>query len=142
MAQVYQPKDYVFAGSPAGIALSGLDVTDENLSLFTDYSITGELLEVSWKFNRAGSLYLTESGTGRELFRRNAPSGAAGWQYAYPRVWGQDLIVGSVAVALGSNASFSAAPTQFTMALAAPLILNVSGAASGTQPLSFMFRYR
>lgn len=142
MAQTYQPKQYLFIGSPEGISLSGLDTAGKNLSLETRYPIVGEVLEVFWQYNRAGSLYIRESGTGRELFRRNDASGAAGWQYAYPRVFGETTTAGQATITLGSSASSQGVPTQYAMSAVNPLIVSISGAASGSQPLSIGFMYR
>lgn len=128
MAQTYQPKEYVFSGTTFTTALN---TNGNNLTVYTEYPIVGEVLDVAWKFNRTGSLYLTESGTGREIIRVNAPSGIAGWQFRYPRVFGQDGTAGSIAGA-----------TQFLVSTAAPLAINISGAASGTQLLDVMFRFR
>lgn len=64
-------------------------------TVYTEHSINGEILEIDWKTNTAGSIYVTLSGTGYEVFRRNAPSGA-GWQQTFPRTFTQ-ASTGSIA---------------------------------------------
>jgi len=85
---------------------------------FTNYSLNGEILKVEWTSNTAGSLFLTVSGTEELILSRIAPSGA-GYQVSYPRTFGQ-LSTGSIAGA-----------SMFGTPINGPLVLGVSGAASG-----------
>jgi hypothetical protein len=98
---------------------------------YTNYSLNGEILKVEWKSNTAGSLFLTVSGTEELLLSRIAPSGTA-YQISYPRFHGQ-LTTGSIAGA-----------TMFCNPVNGPLVLGVSGAASGatltTLDLSVYYR--
>jgi len=117
----FQVKEYRFTGSglTSGVgSASPLTVALEQ----TNQAINGAILTVDWKSNGAGSLYLVESGIGTEIWRRNAPSGAAAWQHSNPREFGQ-LPTGSVTTAqqqpfmvngplqvkfdIGSNVAFS-----------------------------------
>ena len=93
-------------------------------------SINGEILEVQWNFARAGSMWLTVSGNGQQVWRNNAPSGASN-QWAVPaRI--ETSATGSIA-----------GPFQTTPFIAnAPLILNVGSALSGTTALNMVVRYR
>lgn len=63
----------------------------------SDSSLNGEVLSVDWKATTIGSLYIVMSGTGVEIFRRNAPSGT-NWQHANPTEFGQ-ITTGSVTAA-------------------------------------------
>lgn len=99
-------------------------------TIFTPDSVNGEILDVQWAFNRAGSIALSFSGTGIEFFRRNVPSGA-GWQTTPPRQLTQS-VTGSV-IDAEVNANFNAHE---------PLALDVTGLASGTQILNLNVRYR
>ena len=101
----------------------------DDLTLYSDYPLNGDILEVDWAFNRTGSIWLTMSGTGEEVFRRNAPSGT-GIQVANPRKFTEST-AGSIAGAL-------AVP----FIVNDKIVLNVLNAASGTQTLDVNVRYR
>lgn len=99
-------------------------------SNFSNKVINGEILEVNWSHNNTGSLFLTVSGTGEEVFRRNAPSGT-GVQVTRPRAVLHDK---DGAVAVGS---------PWTPYVVHDMILvNAAGMASGTQPLTVNVLYR
>lgn len=100
-------------------------------TLYTDHSINGEVLEVAWnQQGTAGSIALSESGTGFEFFRRNNGSGTA-WQQAIPRQFTEST-TGSIANA--SHVSFNANT---------PLVLSIGSMASGTtHTLDLVFKYR
>lgn len=86
----------------------------------SDHVINGQIHSVEWKqIGTAGSIALSISGTGEEIFRRNAGSGTA-WQVAYPRVFGE-LTTGSIAGA-----------TQEQFGVNAPLVLAAGSFTSGT----------
>lgn len=91
--------------------------------------VNGEILEVKHNFDQNGSLSITISGTGEEIWRRNASSGAA-WQTSRPRVFSEST-TGSIA-----NAEYIAFVTR------EPLILNSGSLVSGTVPLQVLVRYR
>lgn len=97
---------------------------------YSDHPLNGELLSVEWSFNRAGSMSLALSGTGEEFFRRNAPSGVAGIQFAYPRTFTQST-TGSIA---------GADHTPFLMN--SLVGLSLGSALSGTQALTCTLKYR
>ena len=97
-------------------------------SLVSD-NLNGEILDVFWSFNRAGSIFLTIAETGEEVFRRNVPSGT-NIQLAHPRHFGEST-TGSIA-----NAN------QFGFVTADKVVLNLAGMASGTQVLDLSVRYR
>jgi hypothetical protein len=102
------------------------------LSTFqTDTVINGNILKVDWKTNTTGSLALQISGTNMEIFRRNAPSGAA-WQSTLPYLFAQNSI-GSIAGA-----------QMFPVPVNSPLILRLEGIPSGaTLPtVAFSVYYR
>lgn len=101
----------------------------DDATVYTSHPIVGEILDVQWSFNRTGSVSLLFSGTSLEVFRRNAPSGT-GWQQAKPRVFGQ-ITTGSIA-----NANMQ------TFVANEPIVLSVLNAASGTQTLDVVVRYR
>lgn len=109
--------------------ISGTFDTATTTNIFGDYVINGEIIQVDWAFNRTGSIALTVSGTGEEIFRRNAPSGA-GVQVTQPRVFTEST-TGSIAGA--EHVPFIANDK---------LSLDVTGAASGTQSLLVHVRYR
>ena len=115
-------KEYRFAAQT--FSANGDDAT-----VYSDYPLNGEILEVDWNFNRTGSVHLTFSGTGEEFFRRNAPSGAS-VQVAQPRKFSEST-TGSIANA--SHVPFLANDK---------IVLNVLNAASGTQTLDVSVRYR
>jgi hypothetical protein len=97
----------------------GLLNGSSGLSTFqTDTVVNGEILRVDWKSNTTGSIALQVSGSAIELFRRNAPSGAA-WQSSLPLVFGQNTI-GSIAGA-----------TMYPVPVNSPLILRLEGVPSG-----------
>jgi len=75
--------------------MSGNTITINSSSGAGPNAINGELLQVEWKTQSVGSVFITRSGVGEEIFRRNAPSGAS-WQFAIPRKFGE-LTTGSVA---------------------------------------------
>jgi hypothetical protein len=76
MARPNRIKDYTFPTLNATVANSGS-------VLYADTVINGEIMQVEWNAWHTGSMALTFSGTGQEVWRRNAPSGA-GVQIAYP----------------------------------------------------------
>lgn len=115
-------KEFIF--SPQTYSANGADST-----IYSDYPLNGEILEVDWAFNRTGSVFLTMSGTGEELFRRNAPSGP-GVQITAPRKFSQST-TGSIAGASHTN-----------FIVNDKIVLNVLNAASGTQTLDVKVRYR
>jgi hypothetical protein len=96
--------------------------------------INGEILEVQYSFNRTGSIAITISGTGEEVFRRNLPSGAGvgvdNWQFGHPAVF-TETTTGSIANA--HHVPFVAN---------GPLMLNIGSMASGTNLPVVMVRYR
>lgn len=99
------------------------------------YPINGEVLEVSYSYGSqgaAGSMFLTESGTGRELWKDLVASGA-GVQYAYPRVYSQ-FTTGSQSVANGAR--------LIPQLVNAPLILNTGSVLSGTTAVTVDIKYR
>ena len=104
----------------------------DDLTLYSDNPINGEILDVDWAFNRTGSIFLTISGTGEEFFRRNAPSGA-GVQVGTPRKFNQ-ITTGSTTIALGVELIPFIANDK--------IVLNVLNAASGAQTLDLNVRYR
>lgn len=121
MSQTYQPKDIILSMTFSG---AGAVATTQSA-----YPVVGELLEVTCVSFHTGSVYVTESGTSRELWRNNAPSGTLP-TIAYPRAFGQ-ITTGSIAGA-----------TMFPFNANGPLILNAGSMASGTSPLTVTLRYR
>ena len=98
-------------------------------SFHSDHGINGELLSVEWNFNRTGSIALSTSGTGFEFYRRNLPSGAS-FQQTQPRFFTESTI-GSIANALHVPQNINE-----------PIVLDVTGLASGTQVLEVTLKYR
>ena len=105
------------------------DTNGDDATVYSDYPLNGDILEVDWAFNRTGSVWLTISGTGEEFFRRNAPSGT-GIQVGAPRKFSEST-TGSIA-----NAS------HIPFVCNDKVVLNVLNAASGTQTLDVKVRYR
>ena len=99
-------------------------------TIFSDRPIVGEILQVIMSNNAVGSVYLTVSGTGEEIFRRNTASGP-NITISQPRVLTQ-ATTGSIA-----NAQYE--PFVATQ----PLVLNVGSMASGTShALNVTVKYR
>jgi hypothetical protein len=99
-------------------SFGALSLASGTSKTYSNYSLNGEILKVEWTSNTAGSLFLTVSGTEELIMSRIAPSGA-GYQRSYPRTHGQ-ITTGSIAGA-----------TMFGIPVNGPLVLGVSGAASG-----------
>lgn len=73
-------------------------------AVYSTEVINGEILKVEWNTNTTGSLLIGVSGTNEELFRINAPSGAAAViNVAYPYVVGVTNI----------NAAGTGSPTNY-----------------------------
>lgn len=70
-------------------------INTANVSLAGSEVINGEILEVHWSSNSAGSFWLVRSGAGEELWRRNAPSGT-GYQVGRPYIFSEST-TGSIA---------------------------------------------
>lgn len=63
-------KNYDFPSQNITAASAGV-------TLYSNYPINGEVLEVRTKFNQGGSIAITESGTSRIYYNKNNISGAA-----------------------------------------------------------------
>lgn len=92
--------------------------------------INGEVLEVNWQANRAGSIVLFGADTSEEFFRRNAPSGSAGFQVTRPATF-TETTTGSIANAEHVPFVINDVPW-----------LELTGYASGTQTLDVNVKYR
>lgn len=101
-----------------------------NSAVYTEYPLNGEILEVEHKFNQNGSVFVAVSGTGHEVWRRNASSGA-NWQMSFPRHFTEST-TGSIAGA-----------KHEPFVCNAPLYYNTGSIASGTAAtLSIVVKYR
>lgn len=89
----------------------------------------GEILDVAWKTENTGSLFLQLSGTNQVFFSRIAPSGT-NWQFGQPRQFTQST-AGSIANA--QHAPFNCHD---------PIVVAVSGMFSGANPLQVQVKYR
>ena len=114
-------KEYRFASQT-------FNANGDDATVHTTTPINGNILAVEWSFDRTGSVYITMSGTGQEVFRRNTPSGT-GWQCSFPRKL-EESTTGSVI-----DARLDKFPVN------EPLILNVNNAASGTITLDVVVKY-
>jgi hypothetical protein len=120
MVRGNRTKEHVF-NENISAANSGLAIYSRPLN--------GLFEEVQYKFNQNGSLAIVESGTGRELWRKNASSGT-NWQFSYPRVFGENTL-GSIA-----NAH------QFEFSLNDPIVLTTGSLVSGAAALQVRTKYR
>lgn len=126
----YPIMEYTWQSGTAGATNLALTGTQTFLSVMAGKSlpIAGQILTVDWLTNTVGSLFITTSGTGFEIWRRNAPSGTS-YQHSNPGEFNQ-ITTGSIAGAF---------LTQFVTN--EPLILNVAGAVNG-QSGTVVIRYR
>lgn len=116
-------KEYRFPDQTISAASSGL-------AIYSDEVINGEILEVEYKFNQGGSVAVSQSGTSREMWRRNSTSGAS-WGTSYPYVFSEST-TGSIA-----NAN------HVPQVVRAPIVLTTGSLVSGTNAtLSVNVKYR
>lgn len=96
------------------------DTASAGATVYSDYSINGDILEVHAKFNQAGSLSVAISGTNSNIWSNNNSSGADFTKF-YPRVFSQ------------SNTGSIANANHVPFIANGPLVLTIgSVAASGT----------
>lgn len=99
-------------------------------TIYSDNPINGDILQVQLTNNATGSVSITLSGTGEEIFRRNAGSSTDGF-ISQPRVFTEST-TGSIANAV--HMPFIANDL---------LVLNIGSMASGTtHALDVTVRYR
>lgn len=127
MVRSIRVKELVYPGDFSGTGTFDATTTE---TVFSNHPINGEILEVDWTFNRAGSMFLSFSGTGEEFWRRNAPSGAS-TNITRPYVFTEEVATGSIANA--QHVPFVANDV---------IAFDVGSALSGTQALTFTIRYR
>ena len=113
-------KEYTFSET--------FSTADTVTTIYSDYALNGKILDVNVNFNNTGSVALSLSGIGLEIFRNNAPSGT-NWSHSQPREFTQST-TGSIAGA-----------EHVPFLVNGPLALNVGSMASGTTPLQVIVRY-
>jgi hypothetical protein len=110
---------------------SSLGLADTSTTVFdSGAAINGEILQVEWRANRTGSLAVSVSGTGEEVWRRNAPSGT-GTQFTRPALFTEHFTTGSIADA-----------EHVPFIVNGPIVLDTTAVTSGTQVYDVVVRYR
>src|SRR3990167_1608785 len=100
-------------------------------SYASQHSANGELLEVHFQFNRAGSAWLTSGRTKEEFWKRLALSGTD-IGVNRPRAYGY--------LSAGGNPSTGSPIEPYVVN--GPIFLNVGSVESGTQPMNIWVLYR
>ena len=89
MVREIRVKEYRFAPVTPTSGASGAGIA----ATYSDFPLNGDLLEVEWKTNTTGSMFIITSGTSEVLWSRIAPSGAV-VQQSYPLVYA-DVAIGT-----------------------------------------------
>lgn len=119
-------KEYIFGTvTPGSLAGSAFSIG------YTNQSINGEILSISYKSNNLGSLFIYESGT-QELIYSNQSISGTSRTIVYPMVFGVNNS-GAAVSGVGNDG--------FRRVVNAPIFAGGSGADGGSIT-SFIIRYR